>query len=101
MIKMALGAKATLGGIEEVQLAYVWPLLKNALLYNGDDGAGPAISTIKSKKLATSIEVLKDQVAELATTATLRSSSYEKRVRPFLSDQAQIKYLIDGFVTSI
>lgn len=51
IIKNGVGAEATLGGIQEVEKASVWPILKDRLFYAGDDGASPAAATIKSEKL--------------------------------------------------
>lgn len=70
LIKMALGTEAVLGEIKDVQSTSVWPVVEEALLYRGDDSAGPSAAIIKSEKLATAIGMLKGQVAELVSTAT-------------------------------
>ncbi len=70
IVKMALKTEATLGGIEEIQSASVWPEVKSALLYTGDKGAGPSEASVKSEKLGASIEALQIQVRELAGAAT-------------------------------
>jgi hypothetical protein len=70
LIKGALGEEAVLSGIEEVQGASVWRLVEEALLYAGDDGAGPSAAVMASEKLASLMDTLKKQVGELARTAT-------------------------------
>ena len=74
IIKMALGAEATLGGIQVVEKASVWPIIKEALFYAGDDGAGPAAATIKSEKLFALMGVLEDEVRDLVGAASTSES---------------------------
>lgn len=70
IIKTALGADATLGGIQEVEKTSVWPNLKDALLYVGDSGAGPAAATMQSERLLALMGVLEDEVRNLVDAAS-------------------------------
>lgn len=69
-IKTALGAEAVLGGIQEVEKSSVWPSLKDALLYAGANGAGPAAATIRSEKLLALMDVLENEVRYLVDAAS-------------------------------
>ena len=82
IIKMALGDKATVGGFEEVQNTSVWPVVENALFYTGDSGSGPSTAIIKSEKLANLLGLLKCQVTELNSLATITESFWLRDGHP-------------------
>ncbi len=70
IIKMALQTEATLGGIEKIQSASIWPEVESSLLYTGDKGSGPSEMSVKSEKLIALVGALQKQVTELADSAT-------------------------------
>ncbi len=70
IIKMALQTEATLGGIDDIQSAAVWPEVESSLLYTGNKAHGPSEVSVKSEKFIALVEVLRKQVGELADTAT-------------------------------
>lgn len=82
IVKMALKTEATLGGIEEIQSASVWPKVESGLLYSGDKGAGPSEASVKSEKFCTLVGALQKQVSELADAATKCESFWLENGHP-------------------
>lgn len=96
IIKTALGANATLGGIQEVEKASVWPNLKLALLYAGDNGAGPAAATIQSERLLVLMGVLENEVRYLVDAANTTESFWLQGGHPAYPVFWDFAYLILG-----
>ncbi|MBZ7922471.1 hypothetical protein LAC81_11795 [Ensifer adhaerens] len=82
LVQMALGAGATLGGIEEAQAEAVWPGVKDALLYVGDAGAGPSRAVFESEQFMSLVERLEKQVDTTIKTSTKVESFWLKAGHP-------------------
>lgn len=82
VVKMALGAQALIGGIQKVEKTSVWPTIKDALLYAGGKGAGPAESTLKSERMLALIGVLKNEVLSLVDAANTTESFWLQSGHP-------------------
>ncbi len=65
----ALGSGASVGGIDEIEVAEVKVEIENLILYAGDNGAGPDASILNSSKLAEMIASLKVELSQLASEA--------------------------------
>jgi hypothetical protein len=82
LIRQALGEAATVGGIEKVQSASVWPEVQEALLYAGEPGAGPSAIMLTSEAFAASMKMLEHTIGELAGTAAEIESFWLRKGHP-------------------
>lgn len=96
IIKTVLGPDATLGGIQEVEKASVWPNLKDALLYVSDSGAGPAAATMQSERLLALMQVLENEVRNLVDAASSTESFWLQSGHPAYPAFWDFAYLISG-----
>jgi len=69
-IRNALGAEAEPVDLDGIQAEAVWSEVESALLYAGNDWAGPSEVALGSAPLAVMLAELKDDVFALASRAT-------------------------------
>lgn len=81
-IQALLGSEATLYEIEEVEASSVWPVIEACLLYEGDEGAGPAASALNSAKMSELMKTLEYEVRILSDKAITIDSFWLKEGHP-------------------
>ncbi len=96
IIKMVFGAAAALGGLQKVEKASVWPSLRDALLYAGDDAAGPDAGTLRSERFLALMGVLEDEVHNLVEAANATESFWLQGGHPAYPVFWDFAFLISG-----
>lgn len=69
IIHNGLGVEAVLGGIDDVDVDTVWAEVADALLFPGDDGAGPDGAKLMSESFIALIDELREALLQLAAAS--------------------------------
>ncbi|QNM98594.1 hypothetical protein [Chitinimonas koreensis] len=69
LIRTGLGVEAVLGGVDEVEVGAVCTEVEDALLYPGDDGAGPGNLVFQNELFIELLNELKGEIRRLASAS--------------------------------
>jgi hypothetical protein len=96
ILRMVLGAEAMLGGIQKVEKTSVWPSMKEALLYAGDKGTGPAEATLASARMLALMVLLENEVRSLVDAACTTESFWLQSGHPGYPVFWDFAFLLSG-----